>query len=145
MADMEYVGRGELSEVDHRLTKEIKENRANIEENSKNIARLEAVYKSLEGLPLTITNLDKTMTVISGNLSSMEKNLSSVEDSVSKQAQAIEDLRAENMKQNDSLEKIDNKSKVDILLFAKENFWKLLSALAVGYAVIEIIMKRVGG
>lgn len=143
-ATMEYASKYDLNEVDKRLSKEMQENRDHIVEHSKEIARLEAVYKSLEGLPLTITNLDKTITVIGSNLESMDRNLADVRRSVSEQEQAIKEIRSENTKQSADIEQIDNKSKIDILVLLKNNFWKILSALAIGYAIIDIIMKKGG-
>lgn len=141
----EYVSRPELESVDRRLSKEIVENRTHIESHSREIARLEAVYQSLEGLPVTISSLEKTMSVISNNLESMDRSISDVQKNVSEQKQAIKELRAENTRQNDSLERIDSKSKIDVMVLIRDNFWKLLSLVAVGYAVVEIIMKKVGG
>lgn len=144
MAD-EYISRPEFTELDHRLSKEIKTNREGIEQHSKEIARLEAISKSLESLPMALTNLEKTMVVISSSMEGMDRNMEDVKRSVSEQERAIKDLRAENTRQNESLEKIDNKSKVDILLFAKENFWKIFSIIAIGYVVVDLIMRKMGG
>ena len=145
MADngvVEYATKQDLNSVDKRLSRELQDNRDNIREHTREIARLDAVYKHLEGLPLTITNLDKTITIISGNLESMGRNLTDVKASVQEQGQAIKEIKAENSKQTNEIEKIDNKSKIDIMEFIKDNFWKVLSALAVGYALIEIVLKR---
>lgn len=139
---IEYATKQDLNSVDKRLTRELQDNRENIREHTREIARLDAVYKHLEGLPLTIANLDKTITIISGNLESMDRNLTDVKTSVQEQEQAIKEIKAENSKQTDDIKNIDNKSKIDIMLFVKDNFWKVLSALAVGYALIEIILKR---
>lgn len=144
MAD-EYISRPEFTELDHRLSKEIKTNREGIEQHSKDIARLEAISKSLESLPMALTNLEKTMVVISSSMEGMDRNMEDVKKSVSEQERAIKDLRAENTRQNESLLKIDNKSKVDILVLARDNFWKLLSVIAAGYVVIDLVMKKIGG
>lgn len=137
---MDYVTRPELMAVDQRLTAEVKENRDYIDEHSREIARLEAVYRSLESLPGTIANLDKTITVIGSNLESMDKNLNDVRQSVSNQEQAIKEIRGENKTQNESIERIDNKSKVDWAEFVTNNFWKILCAVAVGYAIIKTLI-----
>lgn len=139
---IEYATKQDLNAVDKRLSRELETNRDNIREHTREIARLDAVYKHLEGLPVIIMNLDKTITIISGNLESMDRNLSDVRNSVQEQEQAIKEIKAENNKQTNDIEKIDNKSKIDIMVFIKDNFWKVLSALAVGYALIEIILKK---
>lgn len=144
MAD-EYISRPEFTELDHRLSKEIKTNREGIEQHSRELARLDAVYNSLEGLPVAIMNLEKTMVVISNSIETMGNNLNEVKNSVHEQEQNIKEIKKENMKQNEEIESIDNKSKVDIMLLIRDNFWKILSLLAVGYAVVEIIMKKAGG
>lgn len=139
---MEYATKQDLNSVDKRLSRELENNRDNIREHTREIARLDAVYKHLEGLPLTITNLDKTITIISGNLESMDRNLNDVKTSVQEQEQAIKEIKEENNKQTDDIKNIDNKSKIDIMLFIKDNFWKVISALAGLYVLIEIILKR---
>lgn len=141
---VEYVGRMELENVDRRLSKEIKENRDHIDEHSKSISRLEAVYSSLEYLPITITNLEKTMAVIGNNLETMDRNIADVKKSVEQQEQTIKNIKDENARQNANIEAIDDKSKIDIMLVIKNNFWKILSILAVGYALIDTIMKKGG-
>lgn len=141
---LEYATKYDLNSVDKRLSKEMQENRDHINEHSQEIARLGAVYKQLEALPLTITNLDKTITIISSNLEKMGENLNEVKDSVQEQEQAIKEIRAENNKQNEDIESIDNKSKIDIMVLIRDNFWKILSVIAAGYVVIDIIMKQGG-
>lgn len=146
MADnMEYVGRAELSEVDHRLTKEIKENREHIDSHSREIARLEAVYQSLEGLPSTISNLERTMTTISSTIETVGKNLNEVRESVQEQEQNIREIKSENKRQNESISRIDNKSKIDIMVLVRDNFWKVLSVIAAGYVVFDFVLKKMGG
>lgn len=138
---MEFASKYDLNNVDHRLSEEIRENREIIDEHSKEIARLEAVYKSLEGLPDTIANLDKTIAIIGNNLESMDRNLADVKESVSFQEQAIKDLKGENRTQNENIERIDNKSKIDWAEFVTKNFWKILCILGIGYAIIKSILK----
>lgn len=145
MADMEYVSRNELENTDRRLSKEIKENRDHIDEHSKSIARLEAVYESLEGLPNTISNLERTMTTISSTIETVGKNLNEVKQSVHEQEQSINEIKSENKRQNESISRIDNKSKIDIMVMVRDNFWKLLSVVAAGYIVFDFVMKKMGG
>ena len=146
MADnMEYVSRPELTEVDRRLSKEIVDNRNHIESHSREIARLEAVYQSLEGLPGTISNLEHTMTTISSTIETVGKNLSEVKQSVQDQEQSIREIKSENKRQNESISRIDNKSKIDIMVLVRDNFWKILSAVAALYIVFDVVMKKMGG
>lgn len=137
----EHITKYDLNNLDKRLSAEIRENRKKIEENSDMISRLEAVYKSLEGLPLTITNLDKTITVIGANLDSMDRNLKDVKESVTTQAEAIREIRKENKQQNESIDKIDNKSKVDWAEFITNNFWKIFAVCGILYIAAKVFIE----
>ena len=139
---MEYATKYDVNTVDNRLSAEIRENREHIEAHSREIARLEAVYKSLEDLPNTISNLDKTMSLIGGRLESMETNLEEVKENVSYQKKVIQDLKGENKKQNENIDRIDNKSKIDWQDFITKNFWKVLCILCAGYAIISTLIER---
>ena len=138
---MEFATKYDVNTVDNRLSAEIRENREHIEAHSREIARLEAVYKSLEDLPNTIANLDKTMSVIGGRLASMEQNLDEVKENVSYQKQVIQDLKGENKEQNATINRIDNKSKIDWQDFITQNFWKILCIFGVGYVIIKSILE----
>lgn len=137
MSSEEFVTKYDLNVVDKRLTAEIAESRKSIDEHTHTIARLETMYSSLESLPTTISNLDKTITLIGANLDSMDKSLNEVKESVNKQGNSIETLRAENKKQNESIKKIDGKSKIDWAEFITGNFWKIISAVAIIYAIVK--------
>lgn len=132
--------RYDLNALDTRLTSDIKENREYIDMHSQKIAKLEAVYQSLENLPFTITNLDKTITIISGKLESMDKNIEEVKESVEEQGQIIKDVKSENMKQNENIARVDNKSKIDWAVFLTNNFWKVLGVCGVLYIAIKTII-----
>lgn len=139
---MEFATTYYVNVVDKRLSAEIKENRDHIDEHSKEIARLEAVYKSLEDLPNTIANLDKTMALIGGRLESMEANVEETKESVLYQNKVIQDLKGENKSQNENIERIDNKSKIDWQELITKNFWKVLCILFGGYAIISTFLER---
>lgn len=138
----EYATRYDLNTVDARLSDEIKQARDYIDVHSREIAKLEAVYQNLERLPDTIANLDKTITVISNNLGSMNQNLNDVRKSVETQEQAIQDIKGENKNQNENIERIDNKSKIDWAVFLTNSFWKILCIGGVLYAIIKAILER---
>lgn len=138
---MEYATKHDLDSVDNRLTAELREHREYIDEHSREIARLEAVYKSLESLPNTIANLDKTITVIGSNLESMDRNLENVRKSVANQEQTIHEIRAENKSQNESIHKIDDKSKIDWAEFVTKNFWKIFCIFGILYVIIKVFLE----
>lgn len=131
-----------INQVDSRLSAEIKECRDYIDVHSREIAKLEAVYQNLEKLPQTIANLDKTITVIGSNLTSMDKNLNDMRKSVETQEQAINTLKGENKEQNENIERIDNKSKIDWAEFVTNNFWKILCIGGLFYGIIKLILER---
>lgn len=139
--NIEYATKYDLNRVDKRLTQEISANREKIEEHDRTLSRLETLYASLEGLPSTIVSLDKTITIIGNNLESMSKNLEEVRKDVHLQGQAINNINSDNKEQNEKIEEIDNKSKIDLLEFVTKNFWKIFSLLGVGYLVIKSILE----
>lgn len=147
--NLELVTKYDLNQLDKRLGESLHEIREQLNRNSQSIVRLEAVYNSLEGLPNTITNLDKTITAIGYNLKSMDRNLADVKVSVSKQGEAIERLENENKTQNEAIhqqdediQRVDNKSKIDWAVFLTNNFWKVLGIGGVLYAVVRIILDK---
>ena len=113
-------------------------------EVDKKITKLETLYNSLEGLPGTITNLDKTITIIGSQLESMGKNITDVKESVTEQKYVIQRIQEENRSQNENIDKIDNKSKIDWQRYITENFWKIILAIGAGYAIIKGIIERGG-
>lgn len=112
-----------------------------IEEIGKKVARLETMYDSLEGLPSTISNLDKTITIIGNKLESMDQNLRDMKESVTEQKYAIRSIQEENKSQNESINKIDNKSKIDWQHYITQNFWKIILIVGVGYVMIERLIQ----
>lgn len=110
----------------------------------KSIAKLETLYNSLEGLPTTITNLDKTITVIGSKLESMDRNISDMKQSISNQEFTIQSIQKENTSQNESIGKIQNKTKVDWADFITQNFWKVLGIGGILYVAIRFILEQGG-
>lgn len=108
----------------------------------KKVAKLETMYNSLEGLPSTITNLDKTITIIGNKLESMDNNLRDMKESVSEQKYAIRNIQEENRAQNENIDKIDNKSKIDWQHYITQNFWKIILIIGVAYTILKGIAER---
>lgn len=111
-------------------------------EVEKKVAKLETMYNSLEGLPSTITNLDKTITIIGNKLESMDHNLRDMKESISEQKYAIRNIQEENRTQNENIDKIDNKSKIDWQHYITQNFWKIILLIGVAYAILKGLIER---
>lgn len=142
-AGSEFATKYDLNNLDKRLTKEINDDRERINGQSRAISRLEAVYASLAGLPDAIANLDKTTTVIGANLELMNKNIEEVKKSVSEQQQSINNISAENIKQDEDINRIDNKSKIDWAVFITNNFWKIFALGTAAYVIIRFAIDKV--
>lgn len=133
MPDSEYATKGELRESEKRISNLVAENRQKIQENSEYIAELRAMYKTLEDLPNTLNGLDKTIIKISDRMDNMAENLKAMRES-------INSAMMHNKEQDDKIEQVDSKSKVDWTRAITDNFWKIFIAFGVIYYVVKDLM-----
>lgn len=133
----EYLTREEFYKAEARLSEEIHENRARIADNSEAIVKLETLYGTLVKLPDTIDSLKETVIGINTNLQAMNDKICQIQDSVSGQKMMIREIQGENHSQDEKIEKIDNKGKVDWIEFITDNFWKVLLAVGIIYMMIK--------
>lgn len=134
MPDNDYVTRQEFNDAKNELLTDIRDNRTNIQANAENITELRAMYKSLADLPGTINSLDKTIVKICDRLDNMDENLKSMNELTQK---AIDDMNERNKQQDEKINRVDSKSKVDWATFITENFWKVILAVGVIYYVVK--------
>ncbi len=137
MPDSNFVLREDFDKESQRLSEEIKENRARITCNSEAIVKLETLYGTLVKLPETIDQLKETVVGINVNLQAMNDRIIQTQELVLNQKQAIDDIRMDNRKQDETINRVDSKGKVDWIDFITNNFWKVFLAVGIIYMMVK--------
>lgn len=137
MPDSNYVLREDFDKAEKRLLEEMKENRARITENSEAIVKLETLYGTLVKLPDTIDSLKETVIGINTNLQSMNTRMEQIQETISATKSSIKEIKDDNKAQDEHINKIDDKGKVDWIDFVTNNFWKVLLAVGILYMMIK--------
>lgn len=137
MPDSNNVLREDLDKVDRRLSEEIHENRARIAGNSEAIVKLETLYGTLVKLPETIDSLKETCIGIQANLQAMNDKFNQTQEIFSQQQMKINELQNDNKKQDENIERVDNKGKIDWVEFVTSNFWKIIISVGVLYMMVK--------
>lgn len=145
MPEPQYVTKDGLDRVDNRLTEQIRENSRHIKQNSESIVKLETLYGTLVKLPDTIASLEKTVLNVGHNMEIMATRMNQINESVQEQRDAIQALKEENEKQNETIDRVDSKSKIDWANFISGNFWNILWKLIVVIAAIMVAYKTISG
>lgn len=138
MPDIEYVTRPEFNNMENRVTRYIHDNMDKINKNSESITRLETLYQALEGLPGAIAKLDKTLIIMSENMNAMG-------DKIADANKNVDNLRKAAEQRDETIRKLDSKSKIDWQVGITNNFWKIISALLSAGIMIKFIVDRFGG
>lgn len=142
MGDTSFATKYELNQLDKRLSGETKTNRENIAKHDAEIARLTVLYESLKDLPKTMHNLDKTITTIGENLRSIQSNMIGLRQDVNEQNIAISKLKESDSEQDDRIDKVDGKGKIDLVDSLTKNFWKILALFGTVYYVLNDLVNR---
>lgn len=130
MPEIEYASKADLRETEKRLGADISYNRDKIHKNSEDISELKAMYKTLSDLPSTMNSLDKTIVRVCERLDNMGNELKAING-------AIKESIQRNKEQDEAIQKVDDKSKVDWAKAITENFWKIVLALGVVYYIAK--------
>lgn len=141
MSEPIQVTKDAFDRLDARLSAEIRENAKHIKQNSEAIVKLETLYSTLVKLPDTIVSLEKTILKIDHNMDALATRMDQINQSVQEQKETIKGLKDENQKQNDAIEAVDNKSKVDWANFLTGNFWSILVKALVAIAAVMVAYK----
>lgn len=137
MPDANYVLREDLTNVERRLSEEIHENRATIMNNSEAIVKLETLYGTLVKLPDTIDSLKETVIGINTNLQAMNDKIGQIQSSFIAHKEEIKEIKSDNKKQDELIERVDRKGKVDWIDFITDNFWKVILAVGILYLMVK--------
>ncbi len=116
----------------HEETDRIKEQLTNHELR---INSLEISMKGFNDLPSAINSLDKTMALMRQNLEILNAKVDSI-------MQKEEEIISKDKEQDEAILSLDNKSKVDLVGFLKDNWWGIvMSAITIWLLVNKYLVK----
>lgn len=93
----------------------------------KEVTVLQTMFDNFRDLPESINKLDKTMALISQNLELLNQKVNSF---VSSEECKNTSSKDKDQEQDEKIRALDEKSKIDILVFVKTNWWKIVMTIA---------------
>ena len=105
-----------------------------LNKHDRQISVLETVVENFKGLPSAINSLEKTMALMGQNLESLNKKVDTFLESADSKD---EHDKEKDKEQDERIRALDDKSKVDILVFLKSNWWKIVMTAAVLLVLFE--------
>lgn len=102
--------------------------------HDREISVLQTVVENFKDLPSAINNLEKTMALMGQNLENLNKKVDTILKGADSQS---EHDREKDKEQDERIRALDDKSKVDILVFLKSNWWKIVMTVAVLMVLFE--------
>lgn len=105
-----------------------------LNKHDRQISVLETVVENFKGLPSAINSLEKTMALMGQNLENLNKKVDTILESADSKD---EHDKEKDKEQDERIRALDDKSKVDILVFLKSNWWKIVMTAAVLLVLFE--------
>lgn len=105
-----------------------------LNKHDRQISVLETVVENFKGLPSAINSLEKTMALMGQNLESLNKKVDTILESADSKD---EHDKEKDKEQDERIRALDDKSKVDILVFLKSNWWKIVMTAAALLVLFE--------
>lgn len=105
-----------------------------LNKHDRQISVLETVVENFKGLPSAINSLEKTMALMGQNLENLNKKVDTILESADSKD---EHGKEKDKEQDERIRALDDKSKVDILVFLKSNWWKIVMTAAVLLVLFE--------
>lgn len=102
--------------------------------HDREISVLQTLVENFKDLPSAINNLEKTMALMGQNLENLNKKVDTILKGADSQS---EHDREKDKEQDERIRALDDKSKVDILVFLKSNWWKIVMTAAVLLVLFE--------
>lgn len=102
--------------------------------HDREISVLQTVVENFKDLPSAINSLEKTMALMGQNLENLNKKVDTILEGADFKN---EHDREKDREQDERIRALDDKSKVDILVFLKNNWWKIAMSLAVLLVLFE--------
>lgn len=105
-----------------------------LNKHDRQISVLETVVENFKGLPSAINSLEKTMALMGQNLENLNKKVDTILESTDSKS---EHDKEKDKEQDERIRALDDKSKIDILVFLKSNWWKIVMTIAVLLVLVE--------
>lgn len=102
--------------------------------HDREISVLQTVVENFKDLPSAINSLEKTMALMGQNLENLNKKVDTILEG---EDFKIEHDKEKDKEQDERIRALDEKSKVDILVFLKNNWWKIAMSIAVLLVLLE--------
>lgn len=102
--------------------------------HDREISVLQTVVENFKDLPSAINSLEKTMALMGQNLENLNKKVDTILEGADSK---IEHDKEKDKEQDERIRALDEKSKVDILVFLKTNWWKIAMSIAVLLVLLE--------
>lgn len=102
--------------------------------HDREISVLQTLVENFKDLPSAINNLEKTMALMGQNLENLNKKVDTILESADSKD---EHDKEKDKEQDERIRALDDKSKVDILVFLKSNWWKIVMTAAVLLVLFE--------
>lgn len=98
--------------------------------HDREISVLQTIVENFKDLPSAINSLEKTMALMGQNLENLNKKVDTILRGTDSQLE-------QDKEQDDRIRELDEKSKIDILVFLKNNWWKIVMTVAVLMVLFE--------
>lgn len=102
--------------------------------HDREISVLQTVVENFKDLPSAINSLEKTMALMGQNLENLNKKVDTILEGADSK---IEHDKEKDKGQDERIRALDEKSKVDILVFLKTNWWKIAMSIAILLVLLE--------
>lgn len=115
-----------LSETDKIFSK--------LNRHDREISVLQTVVENFKDLPSAINSLEKTMALMGQSLENLNKKVDTILKGTDTRLGRDKEKDKE---QDERIRELDEKSKIDILVFLKNNWWKIVMTIAVLMVLFE--------
>lgn len=102
--------------------------------HDREISVLQTVVENFKDLPSAINSLEKTMALMGQNLENLNKKVDTILRGTDPK---LEQDKEKDKEQDERIRELDEKSKIDILVFLKNNWWKIVMTIAVLMVLFE--------
>lgn len=115
-----------LSETDKIFSK--------LNRHDREISVLQTLVENFKDLPSAINSLEKTMALMGQSLENLNKKVDTILKGTDTR---LGQDKEKDKEQDERIRELDEKSKIDILVFLKNNWWKIVMTIAVLMVLFE--------
>lgn len=102
--------------------------------HDREISVLQTVVENFKDLPSAINSLEKTMALMGQSLENLNKKVDTILKGTDTR---LGQDKEKDKEQDERIRELDEKSKIDILVFLKNNWWKIVMTIAVLMVLFE--------